>query len=243
MSAALPWFRMYSKVMTDPAMEFLSFEDQRHFVWVLCIKNDGYLDKGYESSKLDRMMGIKLGVQGDHLQGVKQRLMEEELIDSEWQPRGWSEAQKPSDSSSLRVKKHREKAAKKPPEETDVTAVKRYSNGLDKNREDIDNKPLVSSGKPKPDSAMVIETYHEILPELQSVIPSRFSGSAREKTLRARWNEDPKHQTPQFWQWFFESVRRNPHWLGDNARKWKADLGWLLERKHFDAVLELGNGE
>ncbi len=88
--------------------------------------------------------------------------------------------------------------------------------------------------------AEVIDLYHEMLPELQKVVKSRWGGSQRARDLLARWREDERHQDLQFWKWFFEIVRTNPHWLGENGRGWKADLAWLLRRQNFDKVLERG---
>jgi len=84
--SSLPWFRMYSRIMTDPDIEFLSFEDQRHFVWLLCMKNEGYLDKGYEGKKLDSMISRKLGVCLRTLIDIKSKLISAGLIDPFWQP-------------------------------------------------------------------------------------------------------------------------------------------------------------
>jgi hypothetical protein len=88
------------------------------------------------------------------------------------------------------------------------------------------------------DHGMVIRLYHQVLPELQRVVESRWPGSVREKALHARWRESHTHQTPRFWLWFFSAVRTNSHWMGRNDRAWKADLGWLLKRENFDKVIE-----
>ena len=82
-----PWFRLYSKIMTDPKIEFLSFEDQRHFVWLLCMKNEGYLDEQYPSKQIrEKTIARKLGLQGEAFENAKERLIEVNLIDRNWQP-------------------------------------------------------------------------------------------------------------------------------------------------------------
>jgi len=83
----------------------------------------------------------------------------------------------------------------------------------------------------------VISAYHEILPELPRVA---VWGKERERKLKARWNGDKRHQTLDFWRWFFESVRSNPHWLGDNGKGWRADLEWFLSPSNFARVIERG---
>ena len=89
-----PWFRLYSKIITDPIVEFLSFEDQRHFVWLLCLKNEGVLDKEYpKEGMLDKVVARKLGLQGESFEGFKERIMESGLVDEKWQPRNWDKLQ------------------------------------------------------------------------------------------------------------------------------------------------------
>lgn len=85
----------------------------------------------------------------------------------------------------------------------------------------------------------IIELHNELLPELKGVMQSLWNG-ARKTNLTNRWKESPKHQALEFWQWFFRVVRKNPHWMGENSRGWKADFGWLLKRENFNKVIEFG---
>lgn len=109
---------------------------------------------------------------------------------------------------------------------------------------DTDNKTLVRSEKQKrtvpADFKMVLQEYAEALPTHQQPVLSRWRGSDREKNLNTRWKEDERHQTREFWSWFFGVVKTNPHWMGDNDRGWKPDIGWLLKRSNFDKVLQRG---
>jgi hypothetical protein len=84
----------------------------------------------------------------------------------------------------------------------------------------------------------IIALYHQILPELPSVIPSRWPGSEGESQLRTRWREDPRHRDLAFWDSFFRTVRTSRHWMGENDREWRADLRWLIRRKNFDKAVE-----
>lgn len=83
----------------------------------------------------------------------------------------------------------------------------------------------------------IIALYLDALPELPGVIPSRWAGSTGSTHLQARWREDKRHQSLDFWARFFATVRTNPHWLGQNDRAWRADLRWLVKRENFDKVL------
>ena len=103
-----PWFRLCSRIMNDPVIEFLSFEDQRHFIWILCLKNDGFIDKKYPNpERLDRVMARKLGLSGAAFDNAKMRLIEVDLIDENWQPKNWNDLQFISDQDSTRTERQR----------------------------------------------------------------------------------------------------------------------------------------
>lgn len=97
--APRPWFRMYARLITDPDIEELSFEDQRHFVFVLCLKCDGLIDKEFDDDdKRERAIARRLGLQGEAFTNAKQRLVDSKLIGEDWQPRSWAALQFESDS-------------------------------------------------------------------------------------------------------------------------------------------------
>lgn len=85
----LPWFRMYTEAVDDPKLRLLAFEDRWHFIAILCCKGQGIIDTNPEL--LDRMLAVKLGVQGRELDEIKRRLMEVGLLDERWQPLVWQE--------------------------------------------------------------------------------------------------------------------------------------------------------
>ena len=43
----LPWFRMYTDFLNDPKMIGLSFNDQRHYIFLLCLQSTGTLDRSF----------------------------------------------------------------------------------------------------------------------------------------------------------------------------------------------------
>lgn len=106
----LAWFRMYTEFATDPDVQSLAFEDQRHYVILLCLKGNGTLDKDYPSA--DRRFAVirrTLGLDSVAIDECKRRLIEAGLIDHQWQPRGWDKRQFVSDNSTLRVREFRER--------------------------------------------------------------------------------------------------------------------------------------
>jgi hypothetical protein len=134
------WFRMYARFVTDPDVEELSFEDQRHFVFLLCLKCDGLLDKEFpDNEKRERAIARRLGLQGEAFTNAKQRLIESRLIDADWQPRSWESLQFESDSDPTGADRQRRYREKKRHALRDVTVTETVTpleqNRTEQNRE------------------------------------------------------------------------------------------------------------
>lgn len=102
--------------------------------------------------------------------------------------------------------------------------------------------PAASAKKDRPTCPHedLVELYHEMLPELPSIVWSLWLKSSDAKSLQARWNEDKRHQSLEFWQRFFATVRTNRHWMGQGQSSWKgANLRWLVKKENFIKVAEL----
>ena len=105
-----PWFRMYAEFAADPKVQLLAFDDQRHFVMLLCLKCSGTLDSDAPTPEFfDRMIAKSLGLDLLAAQEAKRRLCEVGVIGSDWQPTKWEERQYDSDLSTERVRKYRMK--------------------------------------------------------------------------------------------------------------------------------------
>jgi hypothetical protein len=109
---------MYSEFLTDPVIRLLSFEDQRHFVAVLCMKCSGVLDKIYTTPGLrTEIISSLIGLAHEPPQGgdvsalerANKRLRDRGLIDEHWQPVNWDKRQFQSDTSAARTRKWRER--------------------------------------------------------------------------------------------------------------------------------------
>jgi len=122
---AKPWFRLYSEFLADPKVQLLAFEDQRHFVGILCLKCNGILDTtSMGPDHYERMISKALGLDPASGAEAKRRLVEANLITESWQPIAWDRRQFESDSSTSRV--HQWRTAKQ-----SETLQKRSSNVLD----------------------------------------------------------------------------------------------------------------
>jgi hypothetical protein len=127
----------------------------------------------------------------------------------------------------------------------EVTRESRVSNGEEQELEvkkEGTNVPLSEATASDRVSAcphlQIIDLYHDALPELPGIVASRWTGSKDATALQARWREDPRHQSLDFWTRFFAVVRTNAHWMGHNDRGWAANLRWLVKRENFDKVVE-----
>src|SRR5688500_13730405 len=104
---SLPWFRMYAEWASDPVVQSLSFNDQRHHAVILCLKCNGNLDRDIADAQRERIVLRGLGLDSVSAGEVKRRLMEVGLIDDNWQPNGWEKRQFISDVSTKRVRNYR----------------------------------------------------------------------------------------------------------------------------------------
>ena len=126
----MKWLRLYAETVDDPKLRLLAFEDRWHFIAVLCMKAQGMFDSPTAPELRERMVAVKLGLQGRDADEVKRRLLALSLIDEQWEPVHWNSRQFDSDSSLERVRKYRENKRKNQ-SNADVTLQKRYCNGTD----------------------------------------------------------------------------------------------------------------
>lgn len=228
---ANPWFRLYSRMMTDPKIEMLSFDDQRHFVWLLCMKNEGYLDECMPSQEaFSRMVGRKLGLQGEALDNTKKRLMEVGLITDAWQPVSWESLQVISDQDVTRAERQKRYRDKK------RNALR---NALDDAKVTVlDTEQIQNRTEQK---IIFVDTTRTTEPEQHA------STSEAVQRVRKKSRIDPNLSLTQAWA--DEAKRINPscnahevfeqfkdHWLGNAETKadWTATWrNWLRNDRKF----------
>jgi hypothetical protein len=241
-----PWFRFYAEFAGDPVVQSLAFEDQRHFVVLLCLKCNGTLDRPMDPKVRDRIICRGIGLDPVAAAEARRRLEEVGLIDESWQPSGWNNRQFVSDNSTPRVAKHRKNKASGNVSET---LRERFGNAPDTDTDtDTDKGTSYPSSKdgeapssrhvPQCPHRKIIALYHEILPELPGIVVSLWGASKDAEALKSRWGEDKRHQDLDFWRRFFSTVRQSDRWMGNNNIDWRADLRWLVKRANFIKVVE-----
>ena len=121
---ANPWFRLYSEFAHDPKIQMLSEAMQRRYVMLMCLRCSEVLETLHETE-----IAFQLRLSTDELDETKQLFISKNFIDKHWNLLNWDKRQFVSDSSTMRVAKHRNK--KKQVSNVDETLQKRPSNAID----------------------------------------------------------------------------------------------------------------
>lgn len=121
---ANPWFRLYSEFAHDPKIQMLSEAMQRRYVMLMCLRCSEVLETLHETE-----IAFQLRLSTEELEQTKQLFISKNFIDKHWNLLNWDKRQFVSDSSTMRVAKHRNK--KKQVSNADETLQKRSSNAID----------------------------------------------------------------------------------------------------------------
>jgi len=121
---ANPWFRLYSEFAHDPKIQMLPEAMQRRYVMLMCLKCSETLETLHETE-----IAFQLRLSTGELDETKQLFISKKFIDEQWNLLNWDKRQFVSDSSTMRVAKHREK--KKQVSNADETLQERPSNAID----------------------------------------------------------------------------------------------------------------
>jgi hypothetical protein len=231
-----PWFRTYNRMVDDEKLRLLAFEDRWHFMALCCLKNEGLLDER-DSELFRRKVAVRMGVQVRELEEIGRRLLEVGLVDKSLSPIKWDELQRPSDSSSERVKKFREKqrdSKVKRDETVTVTECNGFSNGLEEEVETelSPNGDSPSGDEPSLSVEEVFEGYRKLANELGLAVPRDLTPERRQ-LVRGRISQ---YALADF-QTVFARCRGSPFLRGDRGRT-PLTFDWLMQKKNFQKTLE-----
>ena len=121
---ANPWFRLYSEFAHDPKIQMLSEAMQRRYVMLMCLRCSETLETLHETE-----IAFQLRLSEAELIETKNLFISKNFIDKQWNLLNWDKRQFVSDSSTMRVRKYRDK--KKQPSNADETLQKQPSNAID----------------------------------------------------------------------------------------------------------------
>jgi hypothetical protein len=206
----LPWLRLYTEFASDPKIQILAFEDQRHYVMLLCLKGNGVLDaSSVNEIYRERLIAKALGLDPVTSADAKRRLLDGGLIDSNWQPSKWDSRQFQSDSSAERVRRFRSKSKGNVTE----TLLKRRSNAIDSDAEsdtdtDTDKKKIrggEARAKRSPTATRLPDDFN-LSPERaayamkQGIDPQRTFEDFRDYWKASSGQKARKHDWEATWQ-------------------------------------------
>lgn len=135
----MDWFRLYAEFATDPKVQMMSEALQRRLLMLFCLQCSNGIETFHETER-ETAIAFALRISETELAETKDVFLRRGFIHEDWTLANWDKRQYVSDSSTERVRKHRE--AKKHAKETSETLPKRSSNAPEQiqNRTDTEQK-------------------------------------------------------------------------------------------------------
>ena len=176
---ANPWFRLYSEFAHDPKIQMLSEAMQRRYVMLMCLRCSEVLETLHETE-----IAFQLRLSTSELEETKDLFISKNFIDKHWNLLNWDKRQFVSDSSTMRVAKHRNK--KKQVSNVGETLQKRPSNATDTDTEQI-QKRTTSVAPPEGVSDSVWQEFKSLRKAKKAPITQRAIDKISEEANLAGW--------------------------------------------------------
>jgi hypothetical protein len=178
---ANPWFRLYSEFAHDPKIQMLSEAMQRRYVMLMCLRCSEVLETLHETE-----IAFQLRLSTDELNETKQLFISKNFIDKHWNLLNWDKRQFVSDSSTMRVAKHRNK--KKQVSNVGETLQKRPSNATDTDTDTEQiQKRTTSVATPSGVSDSVWQEFKSLRKAKKAPITQRAIDKISEEANLAGW--------------------------------------------------------
>jgi hypothetical protein len=100
---ANPWFRLYSEIINDAKVQMMPEEMRWRLVGIFCLRCEETLETLQE-----RQIAFRLRISPAELAETKAVFIENGFVDEHWNVSNWNARQFISDSSTERVRKHRQ---------------------------------------------------------------------------------------------------------------------------------------
>jgi len=246
---ANPWFRLYSEFAHDPKIQMLPEAMQRRYVMLLCLRCSEVLETLHETE-----IAFQLRLSEAELLETKQLFISKNFIDKHWNLTNWDKRQFVSDSSTMRVAKHRQK--KKQESNVDETLQKHQSNALD-TESDTDKKQNIEANASLSADKLPDCPHKEILilykKHLSHLSQPRVWEGSRQANLRQRWKQaaKPSNYSPdgyktmeaglKWWDSFFAYVANDTklaNGFQTKDRTWLPDLEWIVNATNFAKIID-----
>lgn len=234
---ALPWFRLYHRIIDDKKLKLVAFEDRWHFVALCCLKASGELDEPDFSLRC-RQVAVALGLASAELDEVARRLQAVKLIDEELCPVSWDKLQFRSDKDETaaerqRRKRNKDKAVKPVTDASRVTVTNVTPLDTDTDTELVEPKGSCASGDaPALKPEHIFEKWNGLAdrigkPKVRDLTPERRA------LLKARIAQYPIDDFIAV----FDAIERSAFLRGDTG--WRGcSFNWVFKRGNFQKILE-----
>lgn len=133
----MDWFRLYAEFATDPKVQMMPEAMQRRLVMLFCLQCSNGIETFHETER-ETSIAFALRISDEELAETKALFLRKGFINEDWTLCNWSKRQYASDSSTARVRRHREK--QKQESEKGETFQERSCNALEQNRTDTEQK-------------------------------------------------------------------------------------------------------
>lgn len=224
----MAWFRLYAEFASDPVVQSAAFEDQRHFVVLMCLKCSGVLDRPISQANRERIIFRGLGLDEIKAGEAKKRLMDIGLIDKNWQPCAWDKRQYKSDSSAERTRKYREN---KESSTVTETSLQRHGDAPETDTE------AETETTPKPPSLRSDRAVDSLAPKFEKFWAAYPNRKAKGAALKAFTKLNPNEQLMASILQAIERAKTSDQWRRDGGRFIPYPATWLNEQRWDDEAV------
>ena len=207
------WFRLYSEFAHDPKIQMMPEPMQRRYIMLLCMRCSETLVTLHETE-----IAFQMRLSDDELAKTKELFLSKGFIDDDWNLTNWEKRQYASDSSTERVRKHRDKKKEEPKQ--DETLQKRSSNGTEQNRTEQNR---------------VKESYDSLFIRFYEAYPKKVG---KPSALKAFSKCKPDESLLQKMLDSLEIQKQSPQWAKDGGQYIPHPATWLNGERWNDSTTQ-----
>jgi hypothetical protein len=255
MAGGIDWFRWHHGSVVDPKFQLVARKAGARFgdviaIWAFVLeKASADTDRGtigeLDFETIDFMLGAEDGTTVRILDAMTGRGLIVGNRIAAWEKRQPKREREEDPTAAERKRQQRAREATQdnvtPCHATSRQDTPREEERREEKSSTNPNGLVVGSDADRPDCPhqQIIALYHEVLPMCPRV---RDWTPARATQLRARWNEDAKRQSLDWWRSFFEYVGASEFLTGRKVSPGKepffADLEWITKSANFTKIRE-----
>jgi hypothetical protein len=166
----MDWLRLYAEFGTDPKVQMMSEAMQRRLIMLFCLQCGNGIET-FHVTERETSIGFALRISAEETATTKAEFFKRGFINDDWTLRNWSKRQYVSDSSTARVRKHRE--AKKQEASEAGNKVKRFRNATEQNRTDTEQNRTENETSPDETADLFAGIAPDVVRDFKAVRKSK----------------------------------------------------------------------